>query len=77
MQISEEDFRLLIRERRPVLSARRNSLIRRDKVVLDRLVGMWKQQPLGAPSVATVGEYLPELQFIYRNQDGTSFSLVK
>lgn len=54
-----------------------NSLIRRDKVVLDRLVRMWEHQPLGAPSVATVGDYLPELQFIYRNQDGTSFSLVK
>lgn len=40
---------------------------------------MGKHQALGAPSVSTVGDDLPELQFIYRNQDGTpfGFSLVK
>lgn len=64
----------MIRERRPVLLAGRNSLIGRDKVVLDGLVRMRKQEPLGVPSVSTVGDDLPELHFIYRNQDGTSFS---
>lgn len=65
--VAVAEFGWLIGEQLPFL----HSLIRRHKVVLDRLVWMWKQQPLCAPSVSTVLYYLPELHFIYRNHEGS------